>query len=397
MHYFYSTNYAMSTISKDFDLVVVGGGVLGAFHAYFALQKGLRVALIEKSSKPIGSTTQNFGQVVPSGMNLKWQAYGRKSLEIYKGLQQVVDISAKENGSIYFASNEEELQLINELHEINKANDYYSELLSIKQCLEKYPCLKTSYCVGGLYFPLEISVNPRELIYKVLDYLISAYNLKYFPNTLVKDIDSSDNDCKLRLADDTIFISKKVLVCSGTEFKTLYPTLFAQSDLELVKLQMLRLKPQEDAYLPGNILTGLSIRRYESFHECASFKAIKAKEDPQSFHKKWGVHILFKQEADGSVILGDSHEYADITKEADISSRIRRDINTYFINEGKKIMNLDHWSIDEEWVGYYSQCKESDLFQKTIDNKVHIVTGIGGKGMTASPGFAQENIALIYA
>lgn len=61
-----------------YDLIVVGGGVLGTFHAYHALKKNLKVLLIERNSVPQGATVRNFGQVVPSGMDLKWQNFGRK-------------------------------------------------------------------------------------------------------------------------------------------------------------------------------------------------------------------------------------------------------------------------------------------------------------------------------
>jgi hypothetical protein len=158
----------------------------------------------------------------------------------------------------------------------------------------------------------------------------------------------------------------------------------------------LRLKPQQNIHIPGNILTGLSIRRYESFQECPSYKSIKAKEDSNSFWKKWGVHILFKQEADGSIILGDSHEYADVQMKDGIDFYLREEITRYFINEGAKIFNLEHWEIDDQWLGIYSQCKTQDIFQHNIDDKIYIVTGIGGKGMTASPGFSHSNISKIY-
>jgi hypothetical protein len=40
----------------------------------------------------------------------------------------------------------------------------------------------------------------------------------------------------------------------------------------------------------------------------------------------------------------------------------------------------------------YAQCKTSDIFRHTIDGRIHLLTGIGGKGMTGSAGFASENI-----
>jgi hypothetical protein len=59
----------------------------------------------------------------------------------------------------------------------------------------------------------------------------------------------------------------------------LFPTLFLISDLVVSKLQMMQTKPQKNYSLDGSILTGLSIRRYEAFYECPSFKSIKAKEE----------------------------------------------------------------------------------------------------------------------
>ncbi|MCH5719369.1 FAD-dependent oxidoreductase [Niabella hibiscisoli] len=125
-----------SSIKNVYDLVVVGGGALGTFHAYHALMGGLSVALVERNELPMGATVRNFGQVVPSGMNSKWQLYGRSSLAIYGTLQSEFDISVRKNGSVYLASNLEERVLLEELFQINRSNDYPSELLTREQCLK---------------------------------------------------------------------------------------------------------------------------------------------------------------------------------------------------------------------------------------------------------------------
>ncbi|RWW91754.1 TIGR03364 family FAD-dependent oxidoreductase [Flavobacterium cerinum] len=383
-------------MDKQYDLIVIGGGALGAFHAYHALQAGLSVALIEKDKQPVGATVRNFGQVVPSGMDTKWQNYGRESLKLYNDLQSRFDISVRKNGSVYLASNEEEVQLIEELSLINKGNDYESHLLTKEQCLDKYPGLRNDYVKAGLFFPEEVTVEPRVMINRLLEYLISQKGLIYFSNTKVIRCEAWGDEVEIETAGGEVFKSKKVLLCCGSEFKTLYPEVFAKSDLEVTKLQMLQTKPQAGYTLNGSILTGLSIRRYEAFYECPSFKAIKAKENPDSFEKKWGVHILFKQALDGSVIIGDSHEYADAANIDDLGFDLRMDIDEYMIEEAKKIFNLPTFEIQNRWFGMYSQCKENDIFQHTVDNNIHIVTGIGGKGMTGSAGFSKENIKQIF-
>jgi FAD dependent oxidoreductase TIGR03364 len=381
---------------KNYDLCIVGGGALGAFHAYHALRMGLRVVLVERNTKPQSATVRNFGQVVPSGFNTKWQTYGRRSLEIYHDIQQVFDISARKNGTIYIASNEEEMTLLEELNAINKANDYPSELMSEGKCLYKYEGLREDYTKGGLFFPEEITLEPHLAIHRILQYLVEEHGLAYFPSTLIEEVGIEGADCFVAASDGGKFVADKVIVCNGSEFQALFPELFNESDLVGVKLQMLETVPQLKQQIPGSVLTGLSIRRYECFSECPSWDAIKAKEPQDSFAKKWGVHILFKQTTTGSVIIGDSHEYAPAREIDQLGFDLKGEINDFMIDQAKAIFNLENWRIARAWYGIYSQCRENDIFLHNIENRIHIVTGIGGKGMTGSAGFSEENLRSIY-
>ncbi len=382
-------------MDQTYDLAIVGGGIMGTFHAYFALQKGLKVVLFEKNTRPIDATVRNFGQVVPSGMNVKWQTYGRNSLKTYKAIQSEFDISVRENGSVYIASNEEEVQLLEELSQINRDNDYTSHLLTKQECLDNYPGLRRDYVHAGLFFPQEVTVEPNTMIHRLHKYLKAA-GLDLYSNMRIVECNELMNSVKLHTADNDTFSAKKVIVCSGSDFKSLYPDLFDKSDLEVSKLQMMQTKPQGDYKLKGSILTGLSIRRYEAFAECPSFAEIKAREEKESLAKKWGIHILFKQAVDGSIILGDSHEYADVHDIDDLGYDLNMDIDNFIIREAKKIFDLPHYNIQKRWAGFYSQSKNSDIYQHRPDRNIQIVTGIGGKGMTGSAGFAKENIDKIF-
>jgi len=384
------------TVENHADLLVIGGGVLGAFHAYHAQQRGLRVILLERHRAPQGATVRNFGQVVPSGMDQRWQQFGRESLRIYKDIQSQFDISVRPQGSIYLASDEEELALIEELAAINADTDYPSQLWTASQCRDRYPQLRADYCQGGLFFPEEISVNPRAMIHRMHGYLTEQPDFQSHFETCVRDLTSRHDQVSATTTDGRTFHAAKAVLCCGAEFQTLYPELFMASDLVSVKLQMLRLKPQATE-LPGNILTGLSIRRYEAFAQCPSWEATKAREADDSFWKQWGVHILFKQEADGGVILGDSHEYAKASEQDHLNFDLRHEINQYFLSAGQRIFDLPSWEIEASWYGVYCQTDHpSGVFQKTIYNNIHIVTGIGGKGMTSSAGFAQHHLGEVY-
>ncbi|RUT72477.1 TIGR03364 family FAD-dependent oxidoreductase [Flavobacterium cupreum] len=382
---------------KDkYDLIIVGSGVLGTFHAYHALLKGMSVAILEKNSKPEGATVRNFGQVVPSGMDRKWQDFGKESLKIYKDIQSQFDISIRQNGTVYLASNEEEMQLIEELHEINISNDYESTVLTKEQCLAKYAGLRADYCTGGLFFPQEVTVEPSKMIHKLHQYMTQNLGLDLFMNTTVVHTEDKFSEVIAATSLGKEFTASKMIICNGSDFKILYPEIYNNSDLIVSKLQMLQTKPQNNYKLDGSILTGLTIRRYESFEECKSYQSIKAKEDPGSFEKKYGVHILFKQATDGSVILGDSHEYASAKDVDSLGFDLNMDIDNFMIEEAKKIIDLPTYEIQSRWFGMYSQCKTKDIFEHTVDENIHIITGIGGKGMTGSAGFAKHTIDKIF-
>ncbi len=388
----------MPATQPKVDLLIIGGGVLGAFHAYHAQQRGLRTVLLEKHTAPRGATVRNFGQVVPSGMDHRWQQFGRESLDIYGSLQEQVDLSVRQLGSIYLASDADELTLLEELRAIDARTEYASELWSPQQCRNRYPQLRANYCHGGLFYPQELSVNPRQMIHVLHRYLGQHADYDSHFQTCVCELSQMGNgDVVARTTDGRRFRAEKAIVCSGSEFQLLFPEVFRPSDLTAVRLQMLRLKPLPNIQMPGNILTGLSIRRYESFAQCPSWSAIKRRESEASFWKRWGVHILFKQEVDGSIIVGDSHEYATADRIDELQFDLRRDINDYFLEEGQKIFDLPAWDVDAAWYGIYSQTSHpSGVYTKTIENNIHIVTGIGGKGMTSSAGFAKQSLKDIY-
>jgi FAD dependent oxidoreductase TIGR03364 len=378
-------------MNNHFDCLVIGGGVLGTFHAYHAMKRGLKVALIEKGRRPQGATVRNFGQVVPSGMDRKWQQYGRESLRIYSELQTQIDLTIRNEGTIYFASDEEEETLLVELSEINKQENYASRILSRQECLKQYPGLKSDYVRAGLYFPEELIIEPEVMINRLQDYLAEKGVDIHF-GTLALSCDVNGGKVEVACAGNKNFTANKVIICNGSDLDTLFPEIFAQSDLEVVKLQMMQTVPQQNFNIKGAVLSGLSVRRYESFRECPSYQLIKEKEDVDSQVKKWGVHILFKQTLDGSVIIGDSHHYASPTKQDELGFDLDMDIDEFIMKEARRIYELPDDRIKYRWYGVYVQCRQKDIFQKTIDQHIHIVTGIGGKGMTGSAGFSKAHI-----
>lgn len=380
---------------QKFDLIVIGSGIMGTFHAYHAAQRNKSVLLLEKDNFPVGATVRNFGQVVPSGLAGRWFEYGQRSLELYQDLQAKVDLTVRKNGSVYIASDAAEWQLANELYDYYQKLGYPCTLLSKKSCLDKYDFLHEQYPVGAIYFPDELTVDSPQLMQRFLAYCVEQVGITYLNNANVMACETVHGMVNVQLANRQQFTADKVLICNGHEFRMLYPELFAASNLVVSKLQMLQTIPFPELTMQGNILTGLTIRRYESFQLCPSYAQLKTPPHYEEL-KKWGIHLLFKQALDGSIVVGDSHEYATAQHVNDLGYHLNDDVNQLMITEAQRIVRFQVARIQSSWAGFYSQTTD-EIFEHDVDKNIRIITGIGGKGMTSSGGYAEETIQRLFA
>jgi D-hydroxyproline dehydrogenase subunit beta len=178
-----------------------------------------------------------------------------------------------------------------------------------------------------------------------------------------------------------------VVVCNGSDLRTLFPDRFTAAGFERCKLQMLRILPQPRLRLPMTVASGLTLRRYPAFAICPSWARLK-EESVAPGVLEAGIHILMVQDADGSFVLGDSHEYST----GDLSEILDTRVETLILAEARKLIQLPSWEIAERWHGVYSMPRDGEIYRETIDVVIHLVTGIRGKGMTTGPAVARETI-----
>ncbi len=115
----------------------------------------------------------------------------------------------------------------------------------------------------------------------------------------------TDGACRVRTSAGETVSAPHAVVCSGADFRTLFPEFFAKSGLRRCMLHMMRTEPLPHI-LPCTVMSGLSLRWYSSFEICKSWAALKDEPiDPET--ERDGIHIILVQDADGSVIVGDSH------------------------------------------------------------------------------------------
>jgi FAD dependent oxidoreductase TIGR03364 len=390
-------NSSQSRATRHADVIVIGAGVLGTFHAYYAAKKGYKTLLIERNALPNDASIRNFGMAVRSIVETagEWSGFARASAEIYQSIQQEHDISVKVSGSLYIASTETERKVLEEFAQAFSPA-YNCSYLNSDEALQRYPFIQAPYCQGALLFPADLTIDPRSMLKQLIPYVIQTGPVEYLPYTTAVAVEAFGQHCTIRDAKGNVFTANQVFVCSGAEYRTLFPEFFASSGLKICKLQMMQTVQQPPNILPHSILSGLSILRYPAFKACPAYTSLQQQAVDEHI-SNYGIHLLFKQATDGSIIIGDSHEYNTFAEAAVGEETTNCHINQTILRYGKQMITLPSWDIQKMWNGYYLMHPQRDVYTETIDGAIHIVTGIAGKGMSTGPGFARQHIEAVLA
>jgi len=252
------------------------------------------------------------------------------------------------------------------------------------------PAVHRGTCRASLFFPDDLRLEPRTLFRTLIPWMVRTLDLVYVPRTVAVHVTHSDRLCQVTTADGQTHRARHVFVCSGADLRTLFPDEFTAAGLRACKLQMLRTAPQPGLTLPASLASGLTLRRYASFRICSNWNHLETEAvDPELTRR--GIHLLLVQDREGRLIVGDSHEYS----EGDFAPGLDAATEDWILTEARRLFTVPHWNITERWHGVYSLQPGSELFLKTLSEGIHLVTGIGGKGMTTGPAVARESIERI--
>ena len=369
--------------SKKADLAVIGAGIMGLAISYIAARKGLKVVLFEKNSKALGASIRNFGLIWPIGQS-PGVAYERalRSRKRWIKLAEKAGFWCQQNGSLHLAYEEDEMKVLEEFMESALENGYFTKLLTPAEILNKSQAVNPTGLKGGLWSSTELTLDPREAIRTIPDWLNANYNVKLRFSTQVNFIDMPKIE-----TNQEIWKVQQVYVCSGDDFETLYPEVYASSGLQRVKLQMMRTIPQPTSWQLGPTLcSGLTLRHYDSFRKCKSLRKLKNRiEDQNPAYDRWGIHVMVSQNSKGELLIGDSHENGLVHEPF-----IKEEINDLILDYLEKFALIPDFKISHRWAGYYTKREGGKLFLHEPAKQVMIVNGLAGSGMTMSLSIAED-------
>ncbi len=351
-------------------IAVVGAGILGLAQAYAYAKRGHKVRVYERSQKASGASVRNFGMLWPIG-----QASGllcdlaMKSRELWLEILEAAKLPYMPTGSLHVVYREDEEAVAQEFAGLEP---HRARWITAPDVLARSSAVVPDGLRGALFSETEILVDPRLMLQKIPEFLRETYGVEFFFGTAVTNVAALKADL--------------VFVCSGDDFETLYPEVFANSGITRCKLQMLRTAPQPAGWSLGPALAaGLTLRFYPAFQMCKSLAALEARiEAEMPEYNRWGIHVMASQTADGAITLGDSHEYG---LAVDIFNK--EEIDRLILEYLKGFARFPDMQIAERWHGVYARHFDRPFYYEQPEPGVFIVTASAGKGMTVSFGLGE--------
>ncbi|MBI1238328.1 MAG: TIGR03364 family FAD-dependent oxidoreductase [Alphaproteobacteria bacterium] len=364
------------------DLAIVGAGIVGLACARAGAAEGLRTLVIDREARAVGASIRNFGFVTVTGQRAgtTWNR-ARRSRDIWAELAPRIGLPVVHEGLLLPFYREESDAIVAAFLKTDAGRE--CALLDPDEARVRAPMVRGGALRGALASPHELRIDPREALPKLADWLARTANVGFLWGEAVSAIESG----ALRLASGATIEAPRIIVAPGPDLRSLLPDIFTRRATRICQLQMLRLA-DPGWRLPAAIMSDLSLARYAGYADLPESEALKDRlsRDAQDALKA-GVHVIVVQNADGTLVIGDSHH-----EEGAPLPFLSSDVDEIIMREVTRVLDLAVPRVLERWNGYYPVGPDDAFIDRPAPG-VRLVSVTSGTGMSTAFAFGEEALA----
>jgi D-hydroxyproline dehydrogenase subunit beta len=374
------------SITRPYDLAIIGAGVCGLAHALAAARKGKRTVVIDRDAEANGASVRNFGLVTVTGQQAGecWRR-AMRSREVWLEVAEAARFPIEQRGLLMVARRPEARAVIEEFLATDMGGA--CRLVEPRDVAGYGLGLRAETFAGALFSPHEARVESRTVIPQLAAWLAERHGVTFLRETAVHSAASP----RLETSRGPIEAGA-IIVCPGDDFTTLAADRLKRYGLTRCKLHMMRVRPERfDERLPA-VMSDLSMVRYLGYAELRAAAALRARlEAEQRAHLDAGVHLIVVRSSDGTLVVGDSHHYAPTPDPFAPTA-----VDDLILDEFAHVFDGSAPLVVERWIGTYASAPDRLMLVDRPSDALRIVVITSGTGASTSFAIAEEVIAELF-
>jgi len=352
--------------------------VLGTMHAYTARQHGHEVVHLEREAGPRGASVRNFGLVWVSGRAAGAELeLAQRARDLWGEIgAKVAGVGFRPRGSLTIVRTEAELKVAEHAAAGPDAAARGFELLDADAVRKANPALHGEF-LGGLLCTRDGSVEPRLVPGAVREHLLAGGSYTYLPGRQAVEL----ADGAVRDHTGEWHRGDLVVLATGAALTGIAGDHLSAAPIRRCRLQMMQTAPLGEE-LTTSVADGDSFRYYPAYRD-ADLAALGEQRPIAAEHR---MQLLMVQRADGGLTIGDTHAY-DEPFPFDVDEAPYDHLREV----AQELLGRPLPPVVRRWAGVYSETTDGELYHRsTVRPGVIAVTAPGGRGMTWSPGIAEQ-------
>ena len=362
---------------ERYDMAVVGAGVVGLAHALAATRLGLRTVVVDREAQAIGASVRNFGFVTVTGQQAGrvWRR-ARRSRDVWAEVAGPAGVQIVQRGLV-LATRRPEAQAVAEAF-LRTDMAEGCGWLDGPQARARLGAPASVELTGALTSTIDLRVDSRTAVPALARWLEAAQGVTFLRPVAVRGIAPGRVETTAG-----VLAADHVVVCPGDDLATLFPEVLARAGVTRCQLQMLRLA-SPGRRLEACVMSDLGIARYLGWRALPQAEALLARlRAEQGEHLDHGVHLIVAQNADGTLVVGDSHAYADAPPPFASAA-----VEALILDEFARVLGPPP-PVLERWTGTYASAAGHSLVEAPAEG-VRLVVVTGGTGASTAFALAEE-------
>ncbi|OQX82981.1 hypothetical protein B6D60_11275 [candidate division KSB1 bacterium 4484_87] len=202
----------------EYDVIIVGGGIIGTATGYYLAKSGKKILLLEKKYLGAGSTGRCIGGIRAQFSTETTIRVAMESVRLFGEMEDEFGFSVEwaDSGYLFLAFTEAQKEGFLNVMKIQHEMGLNVKFLEPEEIREKFPFVNVDHCLGGTWCDSDGQADPFFVL-KGYSLGIKRFDGEILTNEEVTEIEQQAGKFRVRTRSGKTFWAKQILNAAGPD------------------------------------------------------------------------------------------------------------------------------------------------------------------------------------